>query len=112
MTIEYKVLKYLNDNLRGVSAYMEEPKSPSAKYVLMEKTGSSESDHVKTATFALQSYGSSMEEAVDLNEEVKDVMENFWESADIYACKLNSDYNFTDTQTKRYRYQAVYNITY
>ena len=25
---------------------------------------------------------------------------------------LNSDYNFTDTETKEYRYQAVFDINY
>ena len=30
----------------------------------------------------------------------------------ISKCELNSDYNFTDTQQKKYRYQAVFNLTY
>ncbi len=53
-----------------------------------------------------------MEQAIDLNEAVKAVMDEFWKHHAVYSCKLNSDYNFTDTETKRYRYQAVYVITY
>ena len=30
----------------------------------------------------------------------------------VSASRLNSDYNFTDTTTKRYRYQAVYDLVY
>ena len=31
---------------------------------------------------------------------------------EIGAVHLNSDYNFTDTAAKRYRYQAVFDVTY
>ena len=34
------------------------------------------------------------------------------ESTNIFKSSLNSDYNFTDTSTKKYRYQAVYDIYY
>ena len=30
----------------------------------------------------------------------------------IFACRLNSDYDFTDTSTKQHRYKAVFDITY
>ena len=30
----------------------------------------------------------------------------------VFRCELNGDYNFTDTETKRYRYQAVFDLTY
>ena len=34
------------------------------------------------------------------------------ELADICHCELNSNYNYTDTARKRYRYQAVFYITH
>ena len=112
MAIEYKLLKYLNDNLNGIQAYMEEPNEPENEYVIIEKTGSSKENFINSATFAIQSYSTSMQGACDLNEAVKAVMDHFWEHSAVYSCKLNSDYNFTDTETQRYRYQAVYNITF
>ena len=30
----------------------------------------------------------------------------------VIKIELNADYNFTDVDTKTYRYQAVFNITY
>ena len=30
----------------------------------------------------------------------------------VAACRLERDYNFTDTETKKYRYQAVFAVTY
>lgn len=112
MVIEYVLLDFLLENLT-VPVYMEEPDEMTSKYVLIEKTGANVSDRINTATFALQSYGASLEDAIDLNEEVKAVMDDlFYYDQRICSCKLNSDYNFTDSETKRYRYQAVYTITY
>ena len=34
------------------------------------------------------------------------------EEDDIIEVELQSDYNFTDTETKEYRYQAVFNVTH
>ena len=34
------------------------------------------------------------------------------ELPDVSRSALNSDYNYTDTDTKTYRYQAVYDLTY
>ena len=39
-------------------------------------------------------------------------MESIDDQDPISRVELNSDYNFTDTSTKRYRYQAVYNFIY
>jgi hypothetical protein len=110
--IEYTLLKYLNDNLNGIQAYMEEPRRPANEYVIIEKTGSSVENLINSATFAIQSYSTSMQGAIDLNEDVKAVMDHFWEHSAVYSCRLNSDYNFTDTDTQRYRYQAVYDLTF
>ena len=111
MVIEYKLIEYLNAAL-DVPAYMEEPETIETSYVLIEKTGSSEENGINFATIAIQSYGPTMQVAVDLNNSVKEVMDVFWHDDDIFRCKLNSDYNYTDTDTHRYRYQAVFDIAY
>ena len=46
-----------------------------------------------------------------LNEELKEVVNNMVELKEISAVRLNSDYEFTDLDTKHYRYQAVFDIT-
>lgn len=109
--IELMIKNYLDEKL-SVSAYLEEPRDKPARYVLIDKTGSSEDNKIKRATVALQSYGESMYEAAKLNEEVKVLLDNIIYFEDISKAKINSDYNFTDTTTKRYRYQAVYDFVY
>lgn len=81
-------------------------------YVLLDQTGSSNSNHITTTTFAIQSYGASLYEAILLNEKVKAAMVGFAEEPEISSVRLETDYNFTNTATKQYRWQAVYQITH
>lgn len=110
--IEIIILNYLNANL-SVPAMMEREKTVPDKFVILEKTSGGERNHVSSATFAFQSYSKkSMYEAASLNEELKQVVKNMIALDTISSVKLNSDYNFTDTSTKEYRYQAVFDFKY
>lgn len=109
--IEVIVLNYLNNTLK-VPAYMEVPQDAPAEYVLLEKTGSSAENLVESATFAIQSYANTLFAAAMLNEEVKVAMNNIDSLDEVMGSELNSDYNFTDTTKKKYRYQAVYDLIY
>ena len=83
-----------------------------AQFVVLEKTSSSRADHLCTAQFAVQSYGPTLLAAMELNEQVKAAMDGLDELDEVVSSRLNSDYNFTDTATKRSRYQAVYDVTH
>lgn len=63
-----------------------------------------------SATFFLQSYASTRYKAALLNEQVKKAMDDLAELKEISYSRLNTDYDFTDTAKKKYRYQAVYDI--
>lgn len=108
--IEKIVADYLNQKLK-VPVSMEVPEKRNS-YVVVEKTGGSESNQICTATLAIQSIAPRLSEAAALNEEVKKVMREIEELDEVSGCSLNSDYNFTDTETKKYRYQAVYNLVH
>ena len=110
--IEVTILNYLNQNLENIAAYMERPENPPKSYVLIEKTGGGEENHIHHSTIAVKSIAESMYKAALLNEEVKDLMSSAISLDDIAKVELNSDYNFTDTSTKQYRYQAVFDITH
>ncbi len=109
--IEEIVKNFLEDKLNvtvSLEHFNPEPKS----FVLVEKTGSHEKNTLSGAVIIIQSYGKSLYEASTLNEEVKLAMKDLINLNSIASVKLNTDYNFTDTQTKRYRYQAVYDINH
>jgi hypothetical protein len=109
--IEKTILDYLDEHLT-VPVYMEEPIDKPASYVLIERTGSSESDLIESTTLALQSYGASLYDAAALNMAVKARIKQAVELPSVSAVYINSDYNFTDTETKRYRYQCVAVVTH
>lgn len=109
--IEKIVLDYLKDCM-AVPVYMERPETEPDEYVLIEKTGSLTENYIHSATFAMQSYANSMYAAAELNEKVKKAMNDIIVLNNISKSKLNSDYNFTDTAKKKYRYQAVYDLFY
>ena len=67
---------------------------------------------IRNATIAIQSFSISKIGAAELNEKIIASMLDITELDDICRCELNSDYDFTDTQRKKYRYQAVFDITY
>ncbi|MBQ4599138.1 MAG: hypothetical protein IJB19_04440 [Clostridia bacterium] len=111
--IELDVMNFLTERT-GYPAFLEEPDKAHrpGSYYLAEKLGSSENDHITSAQIAVQSYAPSLVEAMSLNHAAKAAMSGFIELDRISRCRCVSDYNFTDTQTKRYRYQAVFDITY
>lgn len=71
------LLDYLGEKLE-VGVYMEQPEVLT-NYVLLDQTGSSKREHITTTIITVQSYGASLYEAMQLNEEVKAAMEDFVE---------------------------------
>lgn len=110
--IEKTVLDYLTAKLSPTPVYMETPENPPEQYVLVDKTGGGMSDQIWTATIAVQSLAATLYDAALLNESVIQKMLAITGEEDIGSVSLNSHYNFTDTRTKKYRYQAVFNLVY
>lgn len=109
--IEITLLNYLKDTM-SVPCYLQIPENPADSYIRIERTSGAVNNHIKSARFAIQSIAPTMYGAALLNEEVKSVMDAFVTVDSISKSKLNSDYNFTDTTKKNYRYQAVYDLVF
>jgi predicted transcriptional regulator len=107
-----KIIKDHLDSKLEEQVFLEKPSPSYGQYVVFEKTSSSKNNYLPSATFAFQSYAKSLYKAAELNERVKKAVESMIELDEIRGVKLNSDYNFTDTTTKEYRYQAVFDIKY
>lgn len=111
MIIEEIVRNYLENTL-SVPATMERKEDYDGKYVMIERTGGGETNHIKSARVAVQSYAPSMHEAAELNEEVKNAMKGFVQLQSVTAANIDTDYNFTDESRGEYRYQAVFLISH
>lgn len=111
--IEGTVISHLMVELNTDHVYAERPESPPAEYWIIEKTGGDESDHIQTAMIAVQSISSvSLLRAAEMNREAIRSMRSLVNEEDVSRCKLNTSYNFTDPETKQYRYQAVFDLVY
>ena len=109
--IEATIMEYLSGAL-DVPCYMERPPGAPGTFAVLEKTGESRENYINTAILAVQSYAPTLLPAAELNEQVKTAMFGAAQLPGVAAVHLNSDYNFTDTSSKTYRYQAVFDVTY
>lgn len=111
MIPEILILQHLENRLSVPVALQVSPDLKDCpKYVILQRIGGEVNDHIRSVTFTVQSIAPSLLEACKLNEEVKEAMESLIESEHVSRIDLDSDYEYTDTATKRFRYQAVYNL--
>lgn len=97
----------------GLRAFAEDPADPTQKpYYVIQKTAGSAPQYLRRATVAVQSYGETMLGAAQANAVMIPVVLGMAEHSAVSRVELNSDYNFTDTEKKRPRYQAVFDFTY
>lgn len=108
--IEKIVLDYLKS--KNINAYMERNNGIKGDFVLIEKTGSGEENHIKNSTLAIQSFSDSLYNTALLNEKIKELMKQIIELDEVSKCSLNSDYNYTIPNTKEYRYQAIFDLVH
>lgn len=111
MIIEQKIYDFLTMQ-SDIPVYFEFPeKDAPDEFFLVEKTGSTFAEHISSSTIAIKTYAGRMFRASVLNDFLKHIMiYRLIQEDEIISIKLNSDYNFTDTSEKRYRYQAVFDV--
>lgn len=113
-SIEKFIIGYLSREV--CPAYGEVPPDPPDEFIVVEKTGSGPVEGsagvIPSGTVALQSYAPTLAAAADLNERVKTAMAAIVATSTVTSAVLNGDYPYTDTATKRRRYQAVYDLVY
>lgn len=85
---------------------------PAYPFLVVQKTGGSESNYIKRSMIAVQSYGATLYQAAQTNEAVKRLMAALPRRNEVISVRLNADYNYTYAATKQYRYQAVFDITH
>lgn len=108
--IEKTVLDHLTRTLAPVKVCMEVPVDPPSRYVVIEKTGVEVEDYLWCSTFAVQSHAETLYETAVLSAAVVGAMDLLPGRDDVTRVRLNSEYNYTNTAEKRYRYQAVFDI--
>lgn len=108
--IEETLLKYLEAGLSVPVFYVYPTKAPD-RFVLLERIGGSRMGMIRSVSFTIQSYAATLAEAAQLNEEVLAVMDEAIALPEVSRVDLDSDYEYTDETMKKYRYQAVFDLT-
>ena len=111
--VEKTILDYLNGLPDAPAPALAEipPGDITPPCWIIQRTGGGTLEgHIGTAMVAIRSYGATLYEAAQLNQTLKAALDGLVELNDVARCQLNSDYNYTDTTKKLYRYQAVFDI--
>lgn len=95
---------------------VDKPDDEPDEYLIVEQTGSGDENHIENKMVVVQTISrdrnNGLSKVMAINENVIAAMKKMPEYADVFRCHLNTDYNFTDTSSKKYRWQAVFDITY
>lgn len=110
--IEDTIRNYLEYHL-SAPVYISTPKDKPEEYFVLEKTGGGIDEKIRQATITVQAYAKTFYKASSMIEEANAAMMDGLISLDqISRVYLNGSYNFTDTTTKKPRYQSVFVITH
>lgn len=109
--IEVTVKEHMESKL-DAPVYFEFPEEAPDYLIVVKKDGNPRENLLDSAMIIVDSYGPSLLAAAMLNERVKAALDDLVQLPTISASRRGGDYPFFDTKNKRYRYQAVQNITH
>ena len=109
--IETTIIDYLQPILHVPVSTAHKEREPDT-FVIVERVSGGMENHVRNASIAIQSYAPTMYQAAQLHESVLNAMDNIMALDEIAWSSLNAEYNYTDEETKKPRYQALFDITY
>lgn len=107
--IDIVILDYVSSAL-AVPVRMEIPTDRPPRFVVLKRSGRGRERSLYAANLIAESHAESLAEAAKLNEQVKAVLDELDTLDEISSVELATDYPVTDTGSKEYRYQAVYEI--
>lgn len=105
------VKKYLEENM-NIPVHMEIPADPPKKYLTIQKLDGGKTNQVKAITLSIEAYDESKYKASMLSDKVEEQMESLGESDKVFSCKLGGGGDDTDSISKKYRFETIWNIYY
>lgn len=113
MLIEERVRNYLEGVFQeeGIPVVLEIPEVIPDTFVLFQLVDRERENQINAVTLEFRSYAPSKYEAAELDEMVRDAMDDLHATSDI-TCQLGGGNDAPDTTLKRYRYRCYYNLFY
>jgi len=110
--IEKNVIKYLKSKLT-VPVYMgEAPAKKPQEYVVLEVIDGGRVNYIDAVTFNIMSYSTTLLNAAELNQSVKEAMYNIVELDQVSSSKCGGGGQSIDTAIKGYAYECIFNLVY
>ena len=109
--IELIVKEHLESRL-DAPVFFEFPADAPDYFLILKKEGNPRENMLDSAMLIVDSYGPNLMAAAMVNESAKKTLDDLALLPNISASRRGGDYPAFDTKNKRYRYQAVQNITY
>ena len=105
--IEKTILKYLQANT-DVPCYMEVPATMPDEFIVLDLIAMGSNNYVRNAEIAFMCYAATKLRAAEINEAVIEIMGKASELTDVFGAHLTTAGDRTATETKKYRYRAVF----
>lgn len=96
----------------GHDAFVMVPDDMPGEFYIIDRTATSQANHIVTINCAVQSYAKSAARAAEMAEQAVACLEALADRDDFSKCEMYNLYMFTDTVRKRPRYQAMFEIIY
>ena len=110
-TIEAELYQHFTEE--GYKTCFEHPEdNPAGVYLVIEKIGETSENHLFTATFAVQVYADTLANAAREAFRLMPAIKRLGNRKGIAATDVTNCYNWTDTETKEYRYQLLVDVVY
>lgn len=110
--VEATIREYLANNLDKVPVYMEIPKNPPKKFILLQLADGGQTNHIDAVTFFVTIYADSLYAAAELKEAVKTLLFNSVIIPGITTSNLGSERAGTDSANHVYTYDLTFNFYY
>ena len=110
MLIEKTVIRYLEQKLNINEVYAEIPEEMPKRFIVVGIVDRGKTNHIDAATIELMSYANDKLGAAELDELVRNAMEQIIELDSIFSSRLGGGGDEQDTALKKYRYRSYYNL--
>lgn len=110
--IEKIILKYLKGVLDAPCYIGEKPDNKTAEYVVLEVIDGGRINYIDAITFNITSYSTTLQKAAELNAKVKNAMYDAITLPEVSSSKCGGGGQSIDSVTKKYCYEAVFNLFY
>lgn len=111
MLIEPIILKYLNDNL-DVPVDTSMPDDLPEKFVIFSVVEHNRKNYIDHATIEFQSYAKTKLDAAEIDDKVRELMEDIIFLPEVAASRCGGGNDQNDSDVDRFRYRCYFNLTY